>query len=113
MRWLGEKADGLGVEIYPGFAASEVLYQRGAVAGIATNDFGIGKDGRPKDTYARGMEIRARATLFAEGCRGSLSEVRPLSKVSPSQVNSIKRDNVIECQRLLIRLLQDMWTGLS
>ncbi|EIE22000.1 hypothetical protein COCSUDRAFT_37226 [Coccomyxa subellipsoidea C-169] len=74
VRWLGEKADGLGVEIYPGFAASEVLYQRGAVAGIATNDFGIGKDGRPKDTYARGMEIRARATLFAEGCRGSLSE---------------------------------------
>lgn len=75
MRWLGEKAESLGVEIYPGFAASEVLYQRGAVAGIATNDFGIGKDGRPKDTYARGMEIRARATLFAEGCRGSLSEV--------------------------------------
>lgn len=75
VRWLGEKAESLGVEIYPGFAASEVLYQRGAVAGIATNDFGIGKDGRPKDTYARGMEIRARATLFAEGCRGSLSEV--------------------------------------
>lgn len=75
MRWLGEKAEALGVEIYPGFAASEVLYQRGAVAGIATNDFGIGKDGRPKDTYARGMEINARATLFAEGCRGSLSEV--------------------------------------
>ncbi|BDA46861.1 Electron transfer flavoprotein-ubiquinone oxidoreductase [Coccomyxa sp. Obi] len=74
VRWLGEKAESLGVEIYPGFAASEVLYQREAVAGIATNDFGIGKDGRPKDTYARGMEIRARATLFAEGCRGSLSE---------------------------------------
>lgn len=75
-RWLGEKAEALGVEIYPGFAASEVLYdRRGAVAGIATGDMGIGKDGRPKDTFASGMELRARATLFAEGCRGSLSEV--------------------------------------
>ena len=75
-RWLAEKAEGLGVEIYPGFAASEVLYERGAVAGIATNDMGIAKDGSRKDTYARGVELKARATLFAEGCRGSLSQVR-------------------------------------
>lgn len=73
-RWLAEKAEGLGVEIYPGFAASEVLYSRDAVAGIATNDLGIAKDGSRKDTYARGVELRARATLFAEGCRGSLSQ---------------------------------------
>ena len=74
-RWLAEKAEALGVEIYPGFAASEVLYKRGAVAGVATNDFGIAKDGSRKETYARGMELKARATLFAEGCRGSLSQV--------------------------------------
>ena len=73
-RWLAEKAEGLGVDIYPGFAASEVLYSRGAVAGIATNDLGIAKDGSRKETYARGVELRARATLFAEGCRGSLSQ---------------------------------------
>ena len=75
-RWLAEKAEALGVEIYPGFAASEVLYERGAVAGIATNDLGIAKDGSRKDTFARGVELRARATLFGEGCRGSLSQVR-------------------------------------
>ncbi len=75
-RWLAEKAEALGVEIYPGFAASEVLYERGAVAGIATNDMGLAKDGSRKETYARGVELRARATLFGEGCRGSLSQVR-------------------------------------
>lgn len=63
------------MEIYPGFAASEVLYKNGAVAGIATNDVGISKSGVRKDTYQQGMELKARATLFAEGCRGSLSEV--------------------------------------
>ncbi|CAL5223469.1 g5989 [Coccomyxa viridis] len=73
-RWLAEKAEALGVEIYPGFAASEVLYERGAVAGVATNDLGIAKDGSRKDTFARGVELRARATLFGEGCRGSLSQ---------------------------------------
>lgn len=76
VRWLGSKAEGLGVEIYPGFAASEVLYdENGAVRGIATKDVGIGKDGKPKDTFARGMELRGRQTLFAEGTRGSLSEL--------------------------------------
>ena len=96
VRWLGEKAEALGVEIYPGFAACEVLYRRGAVAGIATNDFGIGKDGCPKDTYARGMEIKARATLFAEGCRGSLSEVWPSSRFLSGSVMKCKnKSNMI------------------
>ena len=74
-RWLGTKAEDLGVEIYPGFAASEVLYRNGGVVGIATNDMGIAKSGTRKETFQRGMELKARATLFAEGCRGSLSQV--------------------------------------
>lgn len=74
-RWLAEQAEELGVEIYPGFAADEVIYnETGAVMGIATKDVGIGKNGEAKDTYARGMELRGRQTLFAEGCRGSCSE---------------------------------------
>ena len=74
-RWLAEQAEGLGVEIYPGFAAAEVLYRAdGSVKGIATGDMGIGKDGRPTDAYQPGMELWGRQTVFAEGCRGSLSE---------------------------------------
>ena len=73
-RWLGTQAEELGVEIYPGFAASEVLYEDGRVVGIATGDLGVGKDGQPTDNFARGMELRAAYTLFAEGCRGSLTK---------------------------------------
>ncbi len=74
-RWLATKAEALGVEIYPGFAAAEVLYDaNGAVAGVATGDMGIGKDGQPKDSFTRGMELRAKYTLFAEGARGSLTK---------------------------------------
>src|SRR5262245_61829585 len=74
-RWLASKAEGLGVEIYPGFAATEVLFDdNGAVAGVATGDMGIGKDGHHKDSFTRGMELRAKYTLFAEGARGSLSK---------------------------------------
>eukprot|EP00591_Stephanopyxis_turris_P009152 CAMPEP_0195509062 /NCGR_PEP_ID=MMETSP0794_2-20130614/2095_1 /TAXON_ID=515487 /ORGANISM="Stephanopyxis turris, Strain CCMP 815" /LENGTH=590 /DNA_ID=CAMNT_0040636183 /DNA_START=429 /DNA_END=2201 /DNA_ORIENTATION=+ len=74
-RWLAEVAEELGVEVYPGFAASEVLYsEEDEVLGIATRDVGIGKDGEPKSTFERGMELRARQTLFAEGARGSCSE---------------------------------------
>jgi electron-transferring-flavoprotein dehydrogenase len=74
-RWLGQKAEALGVEIYPGFAASEVLFgQNGEVAGVATGDMGVGKDGKPKASFTRGMELRAKYTLFAEGARGSLSK---------------------------------------
>lgn len=63
------------MEIYPGFAASEVLYRSSAVTGIATSDMGMAKSGAKKGTFQRGMELKARATLFAEGCRGSLSQV--------------------------------------
>ncbi len=74
-KWLGEQAAELGVEIYPGFAATEVLYdENGAVAGIATGDMGVGRDGKPKDSFVRGMELRAKYTLVAEGARGSLSK---------------------------------------
>ena len=74
-RWLAGKAEALGVEIYPGFAAAEVLYDdNGAVVGIATGDMGIGKNGEPKDSFTRGMELRAKYTLFAEGARGSLGK---------------------------------------
>jgi electron-transferring-flavoprotein dehydrogenase len=73
-RWLATKAEALGVEIYPGFAATEVLTENGAVVGVATGDMGIGKDGAPRDGFTRGMELRAKYTLFAEGARGSLSK---------------------------------------
>ena len=75
-RYLGAKAEEMGVEVYPGFAASEVLFNEDltAVKGIATRDMGIGKDGEPKDTFERGVELHARQTLFAEGARGSCSE---------------------------------------
>ncbi|WP_430437604.1 electron transfer flavoprotein-ubiquinone oxidoreductase [Oceanibaculum nanhaiense] len=74
-RWLGEQAEALGVEIYPGFAAAEVLYdENGAVRGVATGDMGIGKDGEPTANHTPGVELHAKITLFAEGCRGSLSK---------------------------------------
>jgi len=74
-RWMGAQAEELGVEIYAGFAASEVLYdESNAVKGIATRDVGIGKDGKPKDTFERGIELHARQTVFCEGARGSCSE---------------------------------------
>ena len=75
-RWLATQAEALGVEIYPGFAAAEVLYNEdGAVKGVATGDMGIGKDGKKKDTYTEGMELHAKYTLIAEGARGSLSKM--------------------------------------
>ena len=74
-RWLGTKAEGLGVEIYPGFAVAEVLFSDdGAVKGIATGDMGIGKNGEHTGRYARGMELHAKYTFFAEGCRGNLGK---------------------------------------
>jgi electron-transferring-flavoprotein dehydrogenase len=75
-RWLGTQAEALGVEIYPGFAAAEVLYdEKGRVAGVATGDMGIGKDGQQTANYQPGIELRARYTIFAEGCRGSLTKM--------------------------------------
>ncbi len=73
--WLGEQAAELGVEIYPGFAAAEVLYDdNGAVTGVATGDMGVGRDGKPMDNFVRGMELRGKYTLIAEGARGSLTK---------------------------------------
>ena len=75
VRWLGEQAGELGVEIYPEFAVSEVLYdEKGAVVGVATGDKGIGKDGKPTDNFQRGIELRAKYTVIAEGARGSLAK---------------------------------------
>ena len=74
-RWLSQQAEALGVEIYPGFPAAEVLYDdHGAVRGVATGDMGVARDGTHKPDYAPGMELHAKYTLFAEGCRGSLSQ---------------------------------------
>jgi|TARA_R110002095_G_scaffold95274_1_gene83243 electron-transferring-flavoprotein dehydrogenase len=74
-RWLAGIAEEMGVEIYPGFAGAEVLYNEdGSVRGVATGDMGVGKEGEQKDTYMRGMELRGKYTLFGEGVRGSLSK---------------------------------------
>ena len=74
-RWLGSQAETLGVEIYPGFPAAEILYdERGAVRGVATGDMGVARDGSHKPEYQPGMELHAKYTLLAEGCRGSLSQ---------------------------------------
>src|SRR5215470_14349123 len=74
-RYLAKKAEAIGVEIYPGFAATETLFENGAVVGIATGDMGLAKDGHHKSGFARGMELRGKYTLLAEGARGSLSKV--------------------------------------
>ena len=74
-RWLGQQAEALGVEIFPGFAAAEVLYNDdGSVKGVATGDMGVGKDGKPTAAYQPGMELHAKYTFFAEGCRGHLGK---------------------------------------
>ncbi len=74
-RWLGAQAENLGVEIFPGFAAAEVLYdESGGVRGVATGDMGIGIDGNPKANFEPGVELIGRQTVFAEGCRGSLTK---------------------------------------
>jgi electron-transferring-flavoprotein dehydrogenase len=75
-RWLATRAEALGVEIYPGFAAAEVLFDaNGAVAGIATGDMGVARDGKQKESFTRGMELRAKYTLLAEGARGNLTKI--------------------------------------
>ena len=74
-RWLAEQAENMGVEIFPGFAASEILFgDESEVRGIITGDMGVGKDGKEKDSFMPGMELRAKYTLFAEGCRGHLGK---------------------------------------
>ena len=80
VRWMGEQAEAAGVEIYPGFAAADVLYdEHGAVKGVVTGDMGIGKDGEPTAQYQPGMELHAKYTIFAEGARGHLGK-RLMSK---------------------------------
>ncbi|CAG8490366.1 5993_t:CDS:2 [Funneliformis mosseae] len=75
VKWLGEQAEEVGVEVYSGFSASEVLYNEdGSVRGIATNDMGLDKNFKPKENFERGMEFQAKVTLFAEGCHGSLTK---------------------------------------
>ena len=75
-RWLAEQAEGLGVEIFPGFAAAEILYHEdGSVKGVATGDMGIGRDGEKKGDYQPGLELHARYTFFAEGARGHLTKI--------------------------------------
>lgn len=74
-RWLGEQAEGLGVNIFPGFAATEILYHDdGSVKGVATGDMGVGADGQQKSTFQAGYELHAKYTVFAEGCRGHLGK---------------------------------------
>jgi len=74
--WLGEQAEEMGVEILPGIAGDEVLYDesKSRVVGIRTGDMGVGKDGEMKDGYEPGIDIMAKQTVFSEGCRGSLTE---------------------------------------
>lgn len=73
-RWLAEQAEQLGVEIFPGFAAAELIVEDNKVAGVLTGDMGVDAKGEPKDSYMPGMELRARYTVFAEGCRGHLGK---------------------------------------
>ncbi|MEN9868535.1 MAG: hypothetical protein RL748_4125, partial [Pseudomonadota bacterium] len=75
VRWLGQQAEALGVDIFPGFAAAEILYDdKGAVKGVATGNMGVGRDGEPTDAFTLGMELHAKYTLFAEGARGHLGK---------------------------------------
>jgi electron-transferring-flavoprotein dehydrogenase len=75
VRWLAQQAEALGIEIFPGFAASEIVYNEdGAVKGVATGNQGVGKDGQPTDNFQLGMELHGRYTVFAEGARGHLSK---------------------------------------
>ncbi len=75
VRWLAQQAEGLGVEIFPGFAAAEILFNdNGSVKGVATGNMGVGKDGEPHDGFQLGMELHARYTIFAEGSRGHLGK---------------------------------------
>tara|TARA_B100000579_G_C22608807_1_gene746239 strand:- start:33 stop:680 length:648 start_codon:yes stop_codon:yes gene_type:complete len=74
-RWLAEKAENLGVEIFPGFAASKLIYnQDGSVKGVQTGDMGVDKNGNKKDTFEPGIEIHSKVTVLAEGCRGHLGK---------------------------------------
>ncbi len=89
-RWLAVQAEALGVEIYPGFAAAELLEQDGRIVGVATGEMGVEKSGERGPNYQPGMELRAAYTLFAEGCRGSLSQAAD-GPLRPASAASIRR----------------------
>ena len=108
-RWLGQQAEALGVEIYPGFAAAEVLYNEdGSVKGVATGDMGIGKDGKHKDSYTPGMELHAKYTLIAEGVRGSLAKhaAWPSSTCATASIRRSSASASRSCGRSIRRKLQ-------
>jgi len=120
-KWLAVQAEALGVEIYPGFGGAEVLYdEKGAVAGVATGDVGIGKDGKPTQRFARGVELRAKQTVFAEGCRGSLTKMLmekfKLSKLQSQaildmklqQLTGLERNKIEEEYLELIKLIEKL-----
>jgi electron-transferring-flavoprotein dehydrogenase len=73
-RWLGEQAEAMGVNIFPGFAAADIIYEDGRVAGVVTGDMGVAENGEHKSTFEAGYELRARYTIFSEGCHGSLGK---------------------------------------
>jgi electron-transferring-flavoprotein dehydrogenase len=73
-RWMGEQAEAMGVNIFPGFAAADVIYEDGRVVGVVTGDMGVAENGEHKSTFEAGYELRARYTIFSEGCRGSLGK---------------------------------------
>ncbi len=73
-RWLGEQAEAMGVNIFPGFAAADIIYEEGRVAGVVTGDMGVAENGEHKSTFEAGYELRARYTIFSEGCHGSLGK---------------------------------------
>lgn len=99
-RWLGEQAEALGAEIYPGFACAEVLYNEdGSVRGVATGDMGVSKDGEQKDTFTPGFELRGKYTLIAEGARGSLAK---------QLINQFELDKDRDCPKFGIGI-KEIW----
>lgn len=98
-RWLGEQAEALGVEIYPGFAAAEYIVEDGVVKGIITGDMGIDAEGNQKDSYMPGMELRGKYTMFAEGCRGHLGK---------QLINDFKLDDGKDAQHYGIGI-KELW----
>ena len=90
-RWLGEQAEALGVNVLPGFAAAEVLYDGGRVTGVITGDLGVARDGTPKPTFQAGYELRARYTIFAEGAAACRSGSRSSPSSAPRSTSSSTR----------------------
>ena len=100
-RWLAEKAEALGVEVFPGFAAAEVLYNEdGSVRGVATGDMGVSADGEKKGSFEPGFEFHAKYTIFSEGCRGHLG------KEVIEKFGDERKSKIVAGQQLLRQLSQ-------